>query len=102
VAQVSCGQKFASSGYCELQVGQSFIRYLVVRRLRRAGNPDAGAKLENLRADAHRKATSDQIFTNENAGPMKRYFATTFGAGFPGSPRPPKSSFSERVDLRLS
>jgi hypothetical protein len=28
VAQVSWGQKFASSGYFDLQIGQVFIRYL--------------------------------------------------------------------------
>jgi hypothetical protein len=59
------------------------------------------AKLEKLRADAHRKATSDQIFTNENAG-ARRYFVATLGAGCPGSPNVPKSSLSERVDLQLS
>ena len=57
VAQLSCGQKLASSGYCVRQVGQSFIRYLEVRSLRPHGNPDAGAKSGDLRAEPPLKST---------------------------------------------
>ena len=57
VAQVSCGQKFASSGYCVLQVGQNFIRYLEVKSLRPHGIPVAGAKSGDLRAQPHPRST---------------------------------------------